>query len=121
MGPRITAAVALGVVFVVLVIVVAQPSRAWRAAAEHSRLFWLAWIVLSLAVGAAPAAATELDWATAAWLAVCCALGTLQPAMIADLLDIRRHIAFGRRAPRSGPPPIVVDADGMAPIHWRAP
>ena len=92
MGPRVTAVAAIGLVCIALLVLRAQSARAWRDAAEHSRGFWLSWVVGSAAVGLVPLV-DGLGWETATWLALWCVFGALQPAMVSDLLEVRRHLA----------------------------
>lgn len=92
MGPRVTAIVAVGLVCLALLVVRAQPARSWDESAEHSRAFWLSWIVGSAAAGLLPLV-DGLGWAAATWLALWCAFGALQPAFVADVLEVRRHLA----------------------------
>jgi len=131
MGPLVTAAASVGVVALALGLVLVQPGGAWRAAAEHSRLFWLGWAVVSVAVGAAPFA-TGLGWSQAAWFAICCSFAAFQPAMIVDVHDVHRHTAMGIRARlaarRAHQRAAIVDAgtgewapEEPPPIRWRAP
>jgi hypothetical protein len=102
-----------------LAVLAASPSDAWRAGAEHSRRFWCGWVLLAGAVGL-------VGWAQLGggigngWLALWCAVGSLQPSMVADVLDVRAL----RRDP--GPPrPAPIAAAGVTeaspPIHWQAP
>jgi hypothetical protein len=117
-GPKLTAAIALAVVIVMLVGVVFQPRRLWRDTAEHSKVFWLLWALAAVAIGALGVVVGGWGWAAAAWLAVWCGCAALQPAMIVDLLDVRRQVRRRRkvtlelRAQR---------ATGLpSPIRWRA-
>lgn len=109
-----TVVAALGLVCLVLLVLRAQSARAWRDAAEHSRGFWLWWIVGSVAVGLLPLV-DGLGWAAAAWLALWCAFGALQPALIADVLEVHRHLARlrarGRRL-RAEAPARLASRDG---------
>jgi hypothetical protein len=107
--------------------VLGPPSSSWRGAAEHSRGFWLAWIVGFAALGFAGPATSGLGWVPMGWFALWTTVGTLQPSMVADLVEVRR---FGRRrlrVPRmpivaSVPPmPSVTAMAGPQPIRWRAP
>ena len=91
MGPRVTAIVAIGLVCLALIVLGAQPARSWRDAAEHSRVFWLWWMVGSAAVGLLPLV-DGLGWAGTTWLALWCAFAALQPAFVADVLEVRRHL-----------------------------
>jgi|SRR5450759_79565 Na+/melibiose symporter-like transporter len=104
--------------------VLAPPSSSWRGAAEHSRGFWVAWIVGFGALGFAGPATSGLGWVPMGWFALWTTVGTLQPSMVADLVEVRR---FGRR--RLATPsvasvarmPIVTAMAGPQPIRWRAP
>ncbi len=98
MGLLIIAAVAIAVVGLVVFVVFAQPRPVWADAAEHTRQFWLTWIAGALLIGVAPAAAGALsDGAAAVWLTVWAALAAGQPAMWADVLEVRRDVARRRR------------------------
>ena len=59
-----------------VVVLVVQPSHAWRDAAEHGRAFWLAWIGVCVAVGLAPLV-DGFGWPGVAWLVLWCMLATL--------------------------------------------
>ena len=86
------AAVAFGVL-----VVFSQPTRIWRDAAEHSRWFWFAWSTASAVVGLVPAATGVFgDGGAAVWLTACCLFALLQPAMWADVLEVRRDVARRR-------------------------
>jgi len=99
-----------------LSLLAAPRRRTWRAGAEHSRWFWSAWVLIATVVGLA-------GWARLAgagglaWLALCCGVGSAQPSMIADLVDVRR---LGRRRRAHGRRRPVLEG-GPRPIHWRAP
>jgi hypothetical protein len=115
--------VAFGVVGVAAAAVLAPPGRSWRAAAEHSRGFWLAWIVGFAALGFGGPATVGLGWAPTAWLAVWSAVGALQPSMVADLVEVRR---FTRRrlavVPARGPTVAAAPrVRGHAPAANRVP
>lgn len=107
--------------------VLAPPTSSWRAAAEHSRGFWLAWIVGFAVLGFAGPATSGLGWVPMGWFALWTTVGTLQPSMIADLVEVRR---FRRRrlavprirsvAPVTRMPNVTVMA-GPQPIRWRNP
>jgi hypothetical protein len=99
-----------------LALLAAPPREAWRAGAEHSRWFWSAWVVTAVMVGLAGWARFGGAGGTA-WLALWCAVGSAQPSMIADLVDVRRQ--RDRRASRSRP--AVVVGAGPRPIQWQAP
>jgi hypothetical protein len=107
--------------------VLAPPSSSWRGAAEHSRGFWVAWIVGFAALGFAGPATSGLRWVPMGWFAFWTTVGTLQPSMVADLVEVRR---FGRRrlaAPRFpsvasvAHMPSVTAIAGPQPIRRRAP
>jgi hypothetical protein len=107
--------------------VLAPPSSSWRGAAEHSRGFWVAWIVGFAAFGFAGPATSGLGWVPMAWFALWTTVGTLQPSMVADLVEVRR---FGRRrlaVPRMrSVSPVarmssVTAMAGPQPIRWQAP
>lgn len=100
MGPRVTAIVAIGLVCLALLVLRAQPAGSWRDSAEHSRAFWCCWMVGSAAVGLLPLV-DGLGWAAAAWLGLWCAFGALQPAFVADVLEVRRHLTRLRVRGRS--------------------
>lgn len=100
---------------------------AWRGAAEHSRAFWLAWIIGGTGLGFAGPATFGLGWVPLAWFVFWTALGTLQPSMVIDLLEARR---FGRRQlvtarrPPSAPTTKVTRARAGVtgpPIRWQPP
>ena len=98
-GFVITGVAGVAVVGVVLFVVFSQPRPVWIAAAEHSRSFWLIWAMVSVAVGLAPAIVGALDgWTAAVWLAACCAFAAFQPALHADVLEVRRDIARRRQS-----------------------
>jgi len=98
-GFVITGVAGIAAVGFVLFVVYSQPRPVWRDAAEHSRAFWLWWGVISVAVGLIPAIAGLWDgWVAAVWLAFWCAFAALQPALHADVLEVRRDIARRRRS-----------------------
>jgi hypothetical protein len=118
-GPQLVALLSVAVVIGMHLAVVLQPLRVWREAAEHSKVFWFLWALGSVAIGAVPAALGDRGWGAAAWLAVWCGCAALQPAMIADLLEVRRQVRRRRTATlelrrerATGP--------GLPPIRWRA-
>ena len=115
-GPEITAALSLVVVIAMLALVVFQPSRIWRDSAEHSKPFWLLWALGSVVIGAIPIAIGGFGWGEAVWLALWCACAALQPAMIVDLLDVRRQVRRRRRATLELR---AQRAAGPRPISWR--
>jgi hypothetical protein len=97
MGLVLVAVVDVAIVGCVVFVVLSQPRPVWRDAAEHSRRFWFGWVVASVVVGIAPAAAGLMtDWAAAIWLTACCAFAAFQPAMWADVLEVRRDVARRR-------------------------
>lgn len=101
MGLVITAVLDIAAVGFVMFVVLSQPRPVWSDAAEHSRRFWCAWATASVIVGLAPAVGGLMsDWAAAIWLTVCCAFAVLQPAMWADVVDVRRDVALRRRVVR---------------------
>jgi len=98
MGLVITAVLDIAAVGFVMFVVLSQPRPVWRDAAEHSRRFWCAWATVSVMVGLAPAVGGLVsDWSAAVWLTACCAFAVLQPAMWADVVDVRRDVALRRR------------------------
>ena len=91
-----TALIAIGVLSGAIFVIVSQPRPVWNDVAEHAKSFWYSWALIAAGVGFVPAIAGLWSaWANAVWLAVCCAFGAFQPAMIADILDVRSDI--GRR------------------------
>ena len=115
-GYVITAVAGVAAVGFVIFLVYSQPRPVWHAAAEHSRRFWLGWGIASVLVGLLPAAAGWLDdWAGAVWLAICCAFAALQPALHADVLEVRRDVARRRRST------LEARARTRPPVKWRAP
>ena len=114
----IVAADLLALAGVVALTLAAQPGRAWREAAEHSRAFWLGWLILAVGVGVAGVLRAGLGWPGTAWLAGWVALGGLQPSMVADLLDTRRHV---RRCRAAALRPAVPAVPTLEPICWHAP
>jgi hypothetical protein len=106
--------------------VLGPPSSSWRGAAEHSRGFWLAWIVGFAALGFAGPATSGLGWVPMGWFALWTTVGTLQPSMVADLVEVRR---FGRRRRAVPRMPVVASVPripnvtamaGPQPIRWQA-
>ena len=95
--------------------VLAPTGRSWRSAAEHSRAFWLAWILAFAGLGFAGPATAGLGWVSMAWLAWWSAVAALQPSMVADLVEVHR---FGKRALARTPGPPVL---AMPAIRWQAP
>jgi hypothetical protein len=117
MTPAILAVAAVVAAAGGLVVVLAQPSRAWRDAAEHERRFWVGWDLAAVGLGAGGIVVLSLGWAGAAWITFWCVVGGLQPAMIADVRDVRRlRRRVGRVAPAAPPP-----EPALAPIRWHAP
>ena len=118
-GPQLTAVLAFAVVVAMQIVVVLQPRRVWREAAEHSKVFWLVWALGSVAIGAVPAALGGWGWGAAAWLAVWCGCAALQPAMVVDLFEVRRQVrrrrtvTLDRRRQRA-------TGASLPPIRWRA-
>lgn len=99
MGFLLVALVDVAIVGLALFVVFSQPRPLWTDAAEHSRWFWLGFAAVAVVIGIAPAATDALDdWAGAIWLTVCCVAATLQPAMWADVLEVRRAVALRRRS-----------------------
>jgi uncharacterized membrane protein YdbT with pleckstrin-like domain len=95
----VAAVVSICVVGAVMFVVLSQPRPVWRDAAEHARWFWLLWATSSVAVGVAPAATGAFaDWGAITWLVLCCAFAVLQPALITDVLEVRRDVARRRQA-----------------------
>ena len=107
----------LAIVVAALAVLALQP-RGWRSAAEHSRGFWALWITGWASVGLAVAALAGPGGMAAAGLAAGCLVGSLQPSMIADLLDVRR-LGQLRREQAWMPRPAVEPP--LRPIVWRAP
>jgi len=98
MGLVVVAVVDVTLVGFVMSAVFSQPRPVWHDAAEHSRRFWFAWMMVSVTVGLVPAAAGVMsEWAAAVWLTTCCAFAALQPAMWADVLEVRRDVARRRK------------------------
>jgi hypothetical protein len=123
-GPQLTGAIALAVVVVVLVVVTVQPQRIWRTTAEHAKVFWLAWAVGALVVGAVPVALGGWGWGEGVWLVLCCGAAALQPALLVDLAEVRRQVRRRRRATielRARPEGAGPGGPEPAPIRWRAP
>ncbi len=116
MSAVILAAAALAAATAALLVVLAQPVRAWRDAAEHRRAFWVGWDLAATAVGAVGLVVAGLGWAGAGWITFWCVVGSLQPAMIADVRDVRRLLRRARPAP-GGAPPVE---PAVAPIRWHA-
>jgi hypothetical protein len=114
----VVAAVTVGVIAVVLGALLAQPSREWHDAAEYHRRFWVAWALAASAVAAAGPPLLGPGVAGAAWLAGFAAVGVLQPALLADLVDVRRLVHRRRRV--SARPAPTADPR-LRPIRWRAP
>jgi hypothetical protein len=114
----VVAAVTVGVAAVVLGVLLAQPSRAWQDAAEHRRAFWIAWALAAGAVAAAGPPLLGPGVAGAAWLAGFAAVGVLQPALLADLADVRSLV---RRRRRVSARPVPTADPRLRPIRWRAP
>jgi hypothetical protein len=117
-------------------VVLIPSARSWRAAAEHARAFWLVWILGLTAVGFAAPAGLGLGWLPMAWFTFCVLLGTLQPSMLADLLEVRRYRRLRRRRLRRRHTPVVtaplivaarprpapvLESTRPPPICWRAP
>ena len=122
MGPQVTGAVALAVAALAVLVLWAQPARSWDAAAEHSRAFWSAWIVASVVIGLLPTI-EGFGWGAAAWLAVCCGFGALQPAFVIDVVEVRRHLARIRERGQRARAEARIRLEGGAPrdsISWRA-
>jgi hypothetical protein len=95
--------------------VLAPTSRSWRGAAEHSRAFWLVWIVGFAALGFVGPATAGLGWASTAWLVWWTAVAALQPSMVVDVLEVHR---FGKRqalVQSAGSPGVAMPA-----IRWQA-
>ena len=98
--------------------VLASSSSAWRGAAEHSRGFWLAWIVGFAALGFAGPATAGLGWVPTAWFVFWSLVGTLQPSMVVDVVEVRR---LGRRQLAVASRPHVAVVASPPAIRWRAP
>lgn len=118
MSAAIVAADLLALAGVVALALAVQPRRAWRAAARHSRAFWLGWLIFAVGVGAAGAVKAGPGWTSTAWLCSWVALGALQPSMLGDLIDTRRYI---RRCQAASIAPTVPANPGLPPISWHAP
>jgi hypothetical protein len=122
--------VGLGVVVLVVLVVLAQPNRAWQDAAEHSKRFWFTWALTFVTIGLVPAlVAGEVpeawSWALI-WLLVCCAGAVLQPALLVDVRETRRRrAALRERSPiptrEPAPIPLLGKASRVAEIRWYAP
>jgi hypothetical protein len=116
--PGLLSAVALLVAAATLGTLLAQPGPAWRDAAEHSRAFWVAWLLVGTGIGLAGLVAVGVSsWGGAAWLAFWAAVGSVQPSMIADVLEMRR-LEQRRRQPST---PSALPEPPLRPIRWRAP
>lgn len=98
--------------------VLAARRSAWRGAAEHSRPFWLAWIVGFSILGFAGPAAFGLGWLPTVWFVFWTAIGTLQPSMIADIVEVHR---FGRRQLAAARRPAVTQTTGLTDITHVTP
>jgi hypothetical protein len=95
----VTGLIAIGTLGAAILVVVSQPQPVWDDVAEHAKSFWYSWALTAAVVGLAPAVfGLWSAWANAVWLAVCCAFGALQPAMIADILDVRSDIVRRRQS-----------------------
>ena len=98
MGLIVTAIADVALAGLVVLVVFSQARPVWRDSAEHSRWFWFAWVAISVAVGVAPAATgTMSDLGAGVWLTLCCAFAALQPALWADVLEVRRDVARRRQ------------------------
>jgi uncharacterized membrane protein YgcG len=117
-GPQLTAVLAVAAVIVMQIVVVLQPRRVWQETAEHSKIFWLVWSLGSVAIGAVPAAVRGWGWGEAAWLAVWCGCAALQPAMIVDVVEVRRQVRR-RRAVTLELRRRRATGAGPSPIRWR--
>lgn len=113
MGEHIAAAAALSTVGLFMLAVLVQPGSAWREAAEHAKVFWFAWAEASVGAGLAVPAIWGLRWPTIAWLSACCGFAVLQPALVGDFIDVRRHVRSRRT--------IVVTEHRRAPATVSAP
>jgi hypothetical protein len=111
-------AVPVGVVVVTLGVLLAQPSSEWRDAAEHTRRFWVAWALAGCAVAALGPPFLGPGIAGATWLAGFAGVGVLQPALIADLVDVRSLV---RRRRWVATLPVAIADPVLRPIRWRAP
>jgi hypothetical protein len=98
MGLLITVIADVAVASLIVFVIFSQARPVWRDSAEHSRGFWLAWVAISVAVGVAPVTTGVMsDVGAAVWLTACCAFAALQPALWADVLEVRRDVARRRR------------------------
>jgi hypothetical protein len=110
--------VPFAVVGLAAIAVLVSSSGAWRGAAEHSRGFWLAWIVGFAALGFAGPATSGPGWGPTAWFVFWSAVGALQPSMLADVADVRR---FGRRQVAVARMPRAAVVAPPPTIRWQAP
>lgn len=103
-------------------LVVAQPRRAWREAAEHSKQLWGAWVLGLVAVGLAVPAGNGVGWPTTVWVLACCALAVLQPSLLGDLREVRSHVRRDKQRPRDAlPPSTLLPVEELQPIRWMPP
>lgn len=117
MAPAVLAGLSLLVATAALAVVLVQPRQAWRDAAEHTRAFWVSWALVGVGVGLAGPVMAGVGWAGASWLAGWVAVGSAEPSMISDVLEVRR-LRLRRR--QAKPPPTTVEPP-LRPIRWRAP
>jgi hypothetical protein len=109
------AAVTVGVVVIALAVLLAQPSSAWRDAAEHTRRFWVAWALVACTVAAIGPTFLGPGVAGGAWLAGFAGVGVLQPALVADVVDVRILVRRRRWVAT-----LPAAAPVLRPIRWRA-
>jgi hypothetical protein len=103
-------------------LVVAQPRRAWREAAEHSKQLWGGWVLGLVAVGVAVTASRGVGWPSAILVLACCALAVLQPSLLGDLREVRSHVQRNKHRPHDPVPPSgVASMPDLAPIRWTPP
>jgi Na+/melibiose symporter-like transporter len=113
----LVAAVTAGTVVTVVGVLLAQPSSEWRDAAEHTRRFWIAWAIAGCVIAAAGPPLLGAGVEGAVWLAGFAGVGVLQPAMIADVVDVRGLV---RRRRWVATLPVASVQPALAPIRWRA-
>jgi hypothetical protein len=117
MTPEVLAGASLVVATTVIATLLVQPRLAWRDAAEHSRLFWVVWALAGVSLGVGGLLLLGVRWRGAGWLAFWVAVGSLQPSMVTDVLDVRQLRRWRRHQADS---PTTPEA-ALRPIRWEAP